>query len=56
MEMKRVNRTTFRLLIGLIWIIGAIVCLVKSNFFTAALCLLVGVVFVVAANRKTNTK
>lgn len=37
MEMKRVNRTTFRLLIGLIWFIGAIVCLVKSNFFTAAL-------------------
>ncbi|MGE7688996.1 hypothetical protein ACQKMI_07285 [Lysinibacillus sp. NPDC097214] len=50
------NRITFRLLIGLIWIIGAIVCLVKSNFLTAAFCLLVGVVFVVTAKRKTNTK
>ncbi|WP_157764813.1 hypothetical protein [Solibacillus sp. R5-41] len=50
------NRTTVRLLIGLIWIIGAIVCFVKANFLTAALCLLVGVVFVVAAIRKTNTK
>ena len=55
MEMKRVSRTTLRLLIGLIWIIGAIVCLVKVNFSMAALYLLVGVVFVIAA-KKVNKK
>ncbi len=56
MEMKRVNRTILRLLIGLIWIIGAIVCLVKANFLMAALCLLVGVVFVTVAKRKPNKR
>lgn len=56
MEMKRVNRTILRLLIGLIWIIGAIVYLVKANFLMAALCVLVGVVFVTVAKRKPNKR
>lgn len=50
------NRTALRLLIGLIWIIGAIICLVKSNFLMAALFLVVGVIFITAAKRKPNKK
>jgi len=51
-----VNKTALKLLIALIWVIGAIVCLVKANFLMAALYLLVGIVFVVAAYKSPNKK
>ena len=50
------NRTTLGIFIGLIWIIGAIIYLINSNFLMTALFLLVGLVFVASAKREANKK
>lgn len=50
------NRSIIRIFIGLIWIVGAIVCLANSEFLMAILFLLVGVVFAATAKKESNRK